>query len=254
MGTIALGPRALLEAQGLRRTFGGVAAVWDVDLRLEPGEIRGLIGPNGAGKTTLASLITGRVRATAGRVFFRGEEITALPAPRRVRLGIASTFQIPALLRTQTVFENVALAAQRTGLRSPLDFLRFREADVREQVLDALERVGLAGASGSIAGELPYGHQRMVELAMVLALRPLLVVLDEPTQGLTADEIRRLVGLVREIRRTASVILIEHNLPVVLELADRITVLDQGRIAFEGTPAEVEAHPKVQRIYLGTVR
>lgn len=244
-------PVPLLETVGVRRTFGGLVAVDDVYLRLLHGEIRGLIGPNGAGKSTLAGLIAGRHVPDSGRILLEGRDITRRPGPDRVRLGIAMAFQIPAVFGNLTVFENVAAAAQRVLLRRPLDFLGLSCTPLVNRVAEALERVGLQEVAHEPAGHLPYGHQRLVEIAMVLALRPRLVILDEPSQGLTPDEIAHLTALVRTLAREATVLLIEHNLPMVLELSHRITVMDGGRILFEGTPAEVEADSGVQRVYLG---
>jgi branched-chain amino acid transport system ATP-binding protein len=241
----------LLEAVGLRRVFDGLTAVGDVDVRLYRGEIRALIGPNGAGKTTLASLITGHILPNSGRIFFNGREITRLPAHERVKLGIVSTFQIPTVFRNLTVFENVALAAQRVRLRSPQDFFRLREGDLLNPVQEVLDRVGLQGSWHRTAGSLPYGHQRLLEIAMAMALRPRLLILDEPTQGLAPDEITGLMGLIRGIAQETAVLLIEHNLRVVLELSHRVTVMDRGRIIFEGTPSEAEVDPTVQQVYLG---
>jgi branched-chain amino acid transport system ATP-binding protein len=243
--------RPMVEAVQVRRTFGGLVAVDDVNFRVEETEIRALIGPNGAGKTTLANLITGRLRPTSGRVYFEGKEITFLPPHRRVRMGIVCTLQIPSVLRGLSVFENVLLALQRTELRRPLDFLRPNEEALRVRVCEVLETVGLGDTRAQLAGALPYGHQRLLELAMALALRPRLLVLDEPTQGLSPEEIAHWVALIRRVAQTTTILLIEHNLPVVLELAHRITVMDRGRILFEGTPREVEEEPTVQRVYLG---
>ncbi|MDR5708208.1 MAG: ABC transporter ATP-binding protein [Armatimonadota bacterium] len=243
--------RPLLEAVKVRRTFGGLVAVDDVDFRVDAAEIRALIGPNGAGKTTLANLLTGRLRPTSGRVYFEGQEITFLPAHRRVQLGIACTLQIPAVLRGLSVFENVLLAVQRAELRGPLGFLRPQGETLVVRVCEVLEAVGLLDTWEEPAGALPYGHQRLVELAMALALRPRLLVLDEPTQGLSPEEIARWTGLIRRVAQKTTVLLIEHNLPVVLDLAHRVTVMDRGRILFEGTPREVEEEPAVQRAYLG---
>jgi len=241
----------LLETVGLRRTFGGLVALDDVHLRIFHGEIRGLIGPNGAGKSTLAGLIAGRHKPTAGRILLEGRDITRRSGPERVLLGIAMAFQIPAVFGNLTVFENVAAAAQRVLLRRPLDFLDLRARRLAERVAEVLERVGLQDARDELARHLPYGHQRLVEIAMVLALKPRLVILDEPTQGLAPDEVAQLTALVRDLSPEATVLLIEHNLPVVLDVSHRVTVMEGGRIFFEGTPAEVEADPGVQRVYLG---
>jgi branched-chain amino acid transport system ATP-binding protein len=241
----------LLETRGLSKRFGGLEAVQAVDFRLEQGEVRALIGPNGAGKTTLVGLISGRLRPTAGEVRFAGRDITRLRAWERAVLGIVYTFQVTSIYRTLSVHDNVALAAQRARLKRPRDWIGLDDAAVAADVRGALARVGLTGPSGQRAGALAYGHQRVLEVAMALALRPALLVLDEPTQGLAGDEIEALCGLVRDLAGTVTILLIEHNMPVVLELAGRVTVMDRGRIIAEGTPGEIEAHPDVQRAYLG---
>ena len=225
----------LLETTRLTRDFGGLRAVDQVGFRLRPGEIRGVIGPNGAGKTTFVSLLSGRLRPTRGRIRFEGRDITRLAPDRRVRLGIVYTFQITSIFRDLTVAENVALSALRTGAEPGA----------------ALARVGLADRAGEIAGNLSYGHQRLLEIAMGLALRPRLLILDEPTQGLSEGEIETFKALVREIAREATVILIEHNMDVVMDLAERITVLDQGAVLAEGSPEEIRADARVQAAYLG---
>jgi branched-chain amino acid transport system ATP-binding protein len=241
----------LLETRDLSKRFGGLEAVGGVDLCLDRGEVRALIGPNGAGKTTLVGLISGRLRPTAGAVRLAGRDITRLRAWERAVLGIVYTFQVTSIYRNLSVYDNVALAAQRRRLRTALDWIALDREAVREAVEAALTRVGLAHLSARRAGALAYGHQRVVEVAMALALEPELLILDEPTQGLAGDEIDALCRLVREIAGTTTVLLIEHNMGVVLELAGRITVMDRGRILAEGTPAEIEAHPEVQRVYLG---
>jgi branched-chain amino acid transport system ATP-binding protein len=241
----------LLEARGLSKRFGGLEAVRAVDLRLEPGEIRALIGPNGAGKTTLVGLLSGRLQPTSGEVRFAGRDITRLRAWERAALGIVYTFQVTSIYRNLSVHDNVALAAQRRRLTGPLDWLALDRAAIAGDVEAALARVGLGGLGDRPAGTLAYGHQRILEVAMALALRPALLVLDEPTQGLAGDEIDALCRLVREISETTTVLLIEHNMAVVLELAGRVTVMDRGRVIAEGTPREIEADPEVQRAYLG---
>jgi branched-chain amino acid transport system ATP-binding protein len=227
----------LLETRHLSRSFGGLKAVEDVDFSLAAGEVRAVIGPNGAGKTTFVSLISGRLAPSAGTVVFAGEDVTALPAFRRVQRGIAYTFQITSIYGNLTAEENVALAAHQPGGRASRNLL---------------DRVGLAARATQRAATLSYGHQRLLEVAMGLALRPKLLILDEPTQGLSDAEIEGFIGLVREVAREATVLLIEHNMPVVMELAHRITVLDRGRILAEGSPTEIRANAAVQSAYLGT--
>lgn len=235
----------LLVTRRLSRQFGGLKAVDGVDFELNQGEIRAIIGPNGAGKTTFVSLVCGRILPTAGRVEFDGADITRLPPHRRTRLGIAYTFQITSVFLNLSAYDNVALAAQRQHGRGGPGAL---ESGVRE----ALARVGLSDRAGELAGNLSYGHQRLLEIAMGLALKPRLLILDEPTQGLSDGEIAGFVALVREIAADATVLLIEHNMHVVMELAQKITVMNAGRILAEGTPAEIRADAAVQAAYLGT--
>lgn len=228
---------ALLETRGLSKSFGGLKAVTDVSFAIDKGEVRAVIGPNGAGKTTFVSLISGRIGPSAGTILFEGEDVTPLPAFRRVQKGIAYTFQITSIYQNLTVAENVALAAHQPGSKASLE---------------PLERVGLADRAAQVAGTLAYGHQRLLEVAMGLALRPKLLILDEPTQGLSDAEIDNFIGLVRGVAQDATVLLIEHNMPLVMELAHRITVLDRGAILAEGTPEEIHANAAVQAAYLGT--
>jgi branched-chain amino acid transport system ATP-binding protein len=230
----------LLRARGLTRHFGGLKAVDRVDFELAEGEIHALIGPNGAGKTTFVSLLCGRVPVQSGTISFAGRDITALPAHRRVRLGIAYTFQITAIYAKLTVFDNVALAVQSRGA-----------PDLAAQTRAGLDRVGLADRADQIAGSLSYGHQRLLEVAMGLALNPRLLILDEPTQGLANAEIDAFKALVRAVVPQTTVLLIEHNMEVVMDLADRITVLNFGEKLALGTAAEIRANPAVQAAYLG---
>ena len=242
----------LLEARGVARSFGGLQAVRDVDLELEHGEIRAVIGPNGAGKTTLINLISGRIPPTAGTIVFKGEDITGLRPWSRVMRGIVYTFQVTSIYPALSCYENVALAAQRRMLSGIAGRLALREASVDERVREALARVGLSEDIERQAGELPYGHQRLLEVAMGLSLEPQLLIMDEPTQGLAQHEVSAFCDLTRDIAKGATILLIEHNVSVVLELANRITVMDQGAVIAEGTPAEIEKNPDVQRAYLGT--
>ncbi len=242
----------LLETSALCKNFGGLRALRQVDFALAGGEIRAIIGPNGAGKTTLVSVISGRIRPSGGRVAFKGRDITRLRDWERVNRGIVYTFQVTSIYRNLSCYENVALAAQRRLVRGPIDRIRLGEEAIAEAVEAALARVGLAGRMDLQADELPYGHQRLLEVAMGLALQPELLILDEPTQGLAQQEISELCELIRGVAKAATVLLIEHNMSVVLELAETVTVMDQGEIIAEGTPAEIERHPEVQRAYLGT--
>lgn len=232
----------LLSTRGLSKHFDGLQAVTDVDFDLPEGEVRALIGPNGAGKTTLVSMICGRLAPSSGSVHFEGRDITRLPAHKRVCLGIAYTFQITSVFPRLTARENVALAARR----------HLPKAEVTDAVESALDRVGLQDRIDEDAGNLSYGHQRLLETAMGFVQKPRLLILDEPTQGLADSEIEQFKSLINELRQTTTILLIEHNMSVVMELADRVTVLNFGECLAEGTPQEIHENPKVQAAYLGT--
>ncbi|GBC69102.1 Lipopolysaccharide export system ATP-binding protein LptB [archaeon HR01] len=239
----------LLETQGLSKRFAGLEAVKSVDLRLEKETVRAIIGPNGAGKTTLVNLISGRLKPTSGKIYYRGVDITNLPAHKRASMGIVYTFQIVSLFPSLTVFENVVLAVQRRLGRGIL--LRLDRDSVYRQSEKALELVGLEDEAELEAGALPYGHQRLLDIAMALALQPVLLILDEPTQGLSAGEIEKITDLVKKLSKNTTILLIEHNISVVMELAHKITVMADGSILAEGPPSEVEKDVRVQSIYLG---
>ena len=233
----------LLSTRGLCRNFGGMKAVQNVDFDLQQGKIRALIGPNGAGKTTLVSMLCGRIAASSGTVTFMGQDVTAMPAHKRITMGMAYTFQITSIFSNLTVFENVALAVQHRLGRSA--------KQLKPEVLATLTRVGLEARSDQVAGDLAYGHQRLLEIAMGLGQDPKLLILDEPTQGLSDGEIDEFIDLIREVSANTTVLLIEHNISVVMALADDITVLNFGEIIAEGTPDEIHANPAVQAAYLG---
>ncbi len=234
----------LLSARGLSRNFGGLKAVDNVDFDLPAGEVRALIGPNGAGKTTFVGMLSGRIPASAGTVTFDGRDITSLPAHRRIRAGMAYTFQITSVFSRLPVAENVALA------------LRWRTGDdvaaTDRQVAEALDRVGIADRADQLAGDLSYGHQRLLEIAMGLSQNPRLLILDEPTQGLADSEIADFVALMRGLAGDMTVLLIEHNINVVMQTADAITVLNFGAVLANGTPSEIRNNAAVQAAYLGT--
>lgn len=231
-----------LETRNLTRDFGGLRAVSDVSFGVTDGEVRALIGPNGAGKTTLVGLISGRIVPSAGSVHFVGKDITSQPAHKRIAAGMAYTFQITSVFAKLSVRENVGLAVRRAhpgGAEQPL-------------VDAALERVGMGDRADQIAGDLAYGHQRLLEIAMGLAQSPKLLILDEPTQGLAAADVQAFKALVRSLRGETTVLLIEHNMDVVMEVADTITVLNFGAVLAEGAPADIRANSDVQAAYLGT--
>jgi branched-chain amino acid transport system ATP-binding protein len=242
---------SFLETRNLTRRFGGLTAVDKVDFRLEPGEIRAVIGPNGAGKTTLVSMICGRVSPSGGAILFGDADVTRLPPWERVARGIVYTFQITSVFRNLSCFENVALAAQRALTLGKMPWHAIDQGTLAASVANALARVELHERHDTLAASLPYGHQRLLEVAMSLALKPKLLILDEPTQGLSEAEITNFCTLVREIAADATILLIEHNMDVVMELAQRITVMNNGAILAEGTPAEITADAAVQQAYLG---
>jgi branched-chain amino acid transport system ATP-binding protein len=242
---------SLLRATNLSKSFGGLMAVKEVDFDLPEGEIRAVIGPNGAGKSTLVGLISGRLPPSTGRIRFDGADITRLPAHDRVARGIAYTFQITSVFANLTCRENVVLAAQRRHLAEAGLFGRVDEDAVAEDAVRVLERVGIADRADVPAKEMAYGHQRLLEIGMGLALDGKLLILDEPTQGLSDSEIANFLDLIRGVAETKTVLLIEHNMTVVMELAQRITVMNFGEILAEGTPAAIRADDAVQRAYLG---
>lgn len=242
----------LLSVSNLARNFGGIQAVAGMDFTLPSGEIRAIIGPNGAGKTTFVSMIAGRIEPSAGSIRFDGVDITKLRSWERVQQGIVYTFQITSVYRNLSCFDNVALAAQKRLSRGLPIWRHPPRADLWGATEAALEKVGLLGRKDELAGELAYGHQRLLEVAMGLALQPRLLILDEPTQGLSESEIANFCALVKEIGQGATILLIEHNMDVVMELAHRITVMSNGGLLAEGTPAEIVANLDVQRAYLGT--
>jgi branched-chain amino acid transport system ATP-binding protein len=245
---------SMLEVTGVTKRFGSLVALQDISLRVEAGELRAVIGPNGAGKTTLFNLVSGFFRPTSGTVSFDGRDVTALPAHERVVLGIARTFQITEIFPELTVFENVRISTEvADGYRLRPWISRTDAKRVREQVEGVLELTGIAGKAHRRVGELAHGDQRAAEIAMALALRPRLLLLDEPTAGMGEQETYDITQLVRRLHRENkyTIVLIEHDMRVIFHLADRITVLDQGRLLAEGTPQEINASEVVQAAYLG---
>jgi branched-chain amino acid transport system ATP-binding protein len=244
--------RPLLEVRGLGKAFGGIRAVDDVDLVHEEGAIRALIGPNGAGKTTLFNLLTGHLRADAGSIRFDGTGIRGQPPHEIWHRGLARTFQIPAVFRNLTVLENLQVPLLSRGGRT-LDLLRPPPPVTCEGAREMLARVGLADQAARPASLLPYGDLKRLELGMVLVSRPRLLLLDEPTSGMAPPERRDLMHVIERMVRTLGITLLftEHDMDVVFAIAERISVLHQGRIIAEGTPKEIRGHPAVQAIYLG---
>ncbi|WP_432257425.1 ABC transporter ATP-binding protein [Cupriavidus sp. TMH.W2] len=245
---------SVLEVRHVSKHFGSLAAVQDVSLAVEPGELRAIIGPNGAGKTTFFNLISGFHRPTSGNIVFEGRDVTSLPAHQRVVAGIARTFQITEIFPDLTLFENVRVSAEVTeGFRLRPWISRVEQARVHRCVEEALDLTGLRGKSERLVGELSHGDQRAAEIAIALALRPRILLLDEPTAGMGDQETDETMKLIRRLHRDKNftIVLIEHDMRVVFNLADRVTVLDQGRLLADGTPDQIASNEAVQAAYLG---
>jgi branched-chain amino acid transport system ATP-binding protein len=236
----------------LTKRFGGVIASDDVTLSIPPGELHAIIGPNGAGKTTLIGQLTGELSSQSGRIRFAGEEITALPAWRRSLLGLARSFQITSLFPDFTALDNVALAVQAHAGHS---FRFWRDArgepELRQPARAALERAGLGPRADTLLANMSHGEHRQLEIAMALATKPRMLLLDEPMAGMGVEESARMVRLLRELKQEVTILLIEHDMDAVFALADRISVLVYGRIIASGEPAAIRANPDVRRAYLG---
>jgi branched-chain amino acid transport system ATP-binding protein len=244
---------SLFKIEGLVKRFGGLLATDHVDLCVEAGEIHALIGPNGAGKTTLVNLISGLVKADAGRIRLGDRDITALQDHQRVGAGLSRCFQVTRVFAHDTVHDNLVLAAQAHA-GSSLRFMapRSREAGLADAAVALADRVGLGAERDRIAGTLPHGAQRALDVALALAARPRLLLLDEPMAGMGPDESARMVALIDSLRRETAILLIEHDMDAVFRLADRITVLVQGRVLMTGSAEDVRGNADVQAVYLGT--
>jgi ABC-type branched-subunit amino acid transport system ATPase component len=244
-----------LEIRNLQKSFGAIQVANDINLALPRGARHALIGPNGAGKTTLINLITGRIRASAGKVLLDGEEITSLSQAGRIRRGIARTFQVNQLFRGLTVLENVYLAiGERTGACNHLWRSAGRETAVIDEALDYLQSLELVADAWKLVRELPYGRQRLVEIAIALAQRPKLLLLDEPAAGVPSSENHLILDVIERLDPNITVLIIEHDMDVVFRFASRITVLVAGEVLTEGTPQEIAADERVRSVYLGERR
>ncbi len=245
-------PRPLLQVQGLVKRFGGLAATDGCDLVVAEGEIHALIGPNGAGKTTLIHQLSGALAPDAGRIVFDGQDLTAWPIHRRVRAGLARSFQITSVFRSLPVHDNLALALQAQAPRPWHPWARGsadRERRARAEALAA--RIGLGHRLDAAAGALSHAEQRQLELGLALATGARLLLLDEPMAGMGPDESGRLVELLESLRGEVTLLLVEHDMDAVFRLADTVSTLVSGRVVASGTPAEIRAHPEVRRAYLG---
>ncbi|CAO3411884.1 ABC transporter ATP-binding protein [Azospirillum largimobile] len=245
-------PDPLLELRGLSKNFGALTVTSDVSLTVLPGEIHAVIGPNGAGKTTLIHQISGTLRPDRGTIRFAGQDVTALPFERRARLGLARSFQITSIVPGFTALENVALAVQaRSG--SSFRFLRpvANEKALNDEARAALDTVGLGRVADRTAAALSHGEKRQLELAIAIAMKPRLLLLDEPLAGAGPEETERLIGILRALRSRYGILLVEHDMQAVFALADRISVLVYGRVIVTGTVDEIRGHPEVRTAYLG---
>jgi len=244
---------ALLETRGLCKNFGALEVAREIGIRLDVGARHALIGPNGAGKTTLVNLLTGLLRPSRGHVLLRGEDVTALPQAGRVKRGIARTFQINQLFRGLTVLENVYIAvAERMGVASSMFRPAGRRRGVIEEAMRLLEALKLADDAGRRVAELPYGRQRLIEIAIALGLEPQVLLLDEPAAGVPSAESHIILDAVAALPNDIGVLIIEHDMDLVFRFAERITVLVSGAIFAEGTPSEIAANRDVRAVYLGS--
>jgi branched-chain amino acid transport system ATP-binding protein len=245
-------PEPLLQIEGLTKRFGGIVASDDVTLSIPQGELHAIIGPNGAGKTTLIGQLTGELSSQSGRIRLAGEDITALPAWQRSLRGLARSFQITSLFLDFTALDNVALAAQAHAGHS-FHFWRDarQEGELREPARMALERVGLGPRADALVANMSHGEHRQLEIAMALATKPRMLLLDEPMAGMGVEESGRMVALLRELKQQLTILLIEHDMDAVFALADRISVLVYGRIIASGEPVAIRANADVRRAYLG---
>ena len=246
---------ALLETRDLTKSFGALTAVNRVSLSIESGSLHSIIGPNGAGKTTLFNLLTGTFAPSSGRIFLEQKEITGTPAHRVAHLGLARSYQRTMVFPAFTLFDNAWAAAFATG--GSWKGLLFRNAhrypEANEQARQALKDVGLIDKQDHLARELSHGEQRQLELAIALAAAPRVLLLDEPAAGLSPEETRRMVALVRSLKGRYTIVLIEHKMDIIMSVSDRISVMHFGRLIAEGTPAEIQRDAEVRRAYLGGV-
>jgi branched-chain amino acid transport system ATP-binding protein len=243
---------ALLETQNLTKSFGALVAVSEANLQVEAGKVHSIIGPNGAGKTTLFNLLAGLFPPTSGTILFEGRDISALKLHERAKIGIGRSYQVTSIFPELTVHENVRLAVQSKALRrvslfKPAERLK----DIAEKADRILEEMGIADYRNQIASTIPYGVQRSLDVGIALATDPQLLLLDEPTSGMSPEDTVKMIGLVERISQNYTIALIEHHMKVVMSISDMITVLSQGKVIAEGSPAEIQLNEDVRRAYLG---
>ena len=241
----------IVRTERLTRSFGSLMAVAQVDFEVERGELRSIIGPNGAGKTTFFRLISGEMAPSGGRIWFDGREITGMPQHRVSRLGVAKSYQITNIFPHLSVLENVRVAVQGHARAFNFWSPAARLARVRERAMELLRTIGLADKAPHVAAHLSHGEKRHLEIAIALATDPTLLLLDEPTAGMSPEETDETMRLIRELAAGRTVVLVEHKMKLVMRISDRITVLHQGQVLADGTPAEIRANLRVQQTYLG---
>ena len=243
---------AVLQTAKLCKSFGALTVAANIDFALEPGARHALIGPNGAGKTTFVNLLTGRLEPTSGSVMLGGEDVSALSSAERVKRGLGRTFQINTLFGNMSVLDNVALGvAERRGGASKWWKPASAYKEVRDEALELLASLGIADDAALRVLDLPYGKQRLVEIAIALGLRPKVLLLDEPAAGVPKDESERILDALGNLPKDIAILIIEHDMELVFRFAQRITVLVQGEVLCEGTPHEIEHDPRVREVYLG---
>lgn len=246
----------ILETRKLRKEFGALIAVANVSMQVKANTLHSIIGPNGAGKTTFFNLVSGNISPTSGQVIYKGKDITHRPVHRTAHLGIGRSFQITNLFPSLTVLENIRLACQALGPHNFFFLNHYRDFSQYEaRAEQVMRQVGLTGQAATLARALPHGGKRKLELAMLLAADPEVLLLDEPTAGLAAEQVPELIEIIQQVQKSGNktVMLVEHNMNVVMSVSDKITVMHQGQVLAEGTPAEITANEVVQSAYLGAL-
>ncbi len=242
----------VLETQALCKSFGALTVAQRIDFRLQAGERHALIGPNGAGKTTFVNMLTGVLRPSSGRILLGGEDVTRTSQNARVKRGLGRTFQITSLFRHLPVLDNVALAvAERRGAAHRMWQPASSHREIRDESAELLARLGLADDAAARVADLPYGKQRLVEIAIALGLRPRVLLLDEPAAGVPSEESERILRVLENLPAEIAILIIEHDMDLVFRFARRITVLVQGEVLVEGTPEEIAGDRRVHQVYLG---